>query len=95
MHMFTFHFNICKLCTLANDLDDFSTMMTVEDCDICGERAGTYQVEFKGEFRSSGRDKLDTLSPWHEKDLGFYRVQYPLDYLTLELLQHRILAENR
>jgi len=94
MHMFTFHFNICKLCTLANNLDDW-TPMAVEDCDICGERAGTYEVEFKGEFRSSGRDKLDALSPWYKKDLGFYHAQYPLDYLTPALLQHRILAEHR
>lgn len=94
MHMFTFHFNICKLCMLVNYLDDYSPM-SVEDCDICGERAGTYDVEFKGEFRSSGRDKLKTFSPWYEKDLGFYRVQYPLDYLSPELLQHRILAEHR
>lgn len=92
--MFTFHYNICKLCMSVNDLDDWSPM-AVENCDICGERAGTYEVEFKGEFRSSGKDKMDTLFPWHEKYLGFYRVQYPLDYLSRELLQHRILAEHR
>jgi len=85
--MFTFRFKLCRLCMSANEFGNYSPM-GIDDCDICAERSPICDIAFKGEFRSSGKDKIESCSPWFKKYMNFYHIKYPLDYTSLELIRY-------